>query len=1076
MELNIEDIIAEISTIPNKLNLDHNSFKDLEEKFESNYDKLSSSISKSVLLDSIGTLATLKLFQGLKVKDEEKVTALKEFRNYLNKSDKLEINQKRSFALKGFYYFFQGDFKQSVKYFDNARDIDPYYLPHMLGRGLVEYQRKDYKLALGYFKQVFQLYRHIMPKAAYIMGLCYLSLSKLELADKCFNYMNKYNLGNQTENHIAIAIVRHRSNDADGYYYHLIEAFKNSPGINDINTCLNLAEHYFFKKDFDKATKLTKLGIRQADNLMGEYKGFEKSGRNDYYELRSRLSYMLGFIEHSTKSPEGLTEAYKHYKSALQSNPFNYSAQFGLAQILYYQRNYAEANECLETILNKLPEHLCRDCYTVIPHVYMRLNKEQKAYEAFDKVMKYFPNNTNVLVDYVSYLEVSDPKKSLDIYEKILECADKDRIEPEILNNMAVAFIQNKNFAKALSILERAKVDLESQNNDPNKIKALGIIVDYNRARIFQKQDLLFQAAKIYQTIVAQNPLFYECYLHLAKIYALQGDNIAFAETINTAMYICYKTLSASKIEFPFYLQIAQLIKLQSFNEALDYMSKIKRQDTFLLLYRASILYNFVVYNRSNINEAKKYIKHAAEICSMILRNKEETNNIYAANIVACLLAERGRVNDSLTIFRSFQDILDNNSPLLYNLAVAEYIAGNAEKAVIILESPKLYYKLRYNSLYALLNVLLEKYTQAEKVLKYRYIREPSLAGLYNYVACLHKRVKDLFTKKEARINDVELLNDSLKYCERVFDFINNSISPKVATALNGAIDKAEIERRSFYDLKRYCEKQLFYLQQNQDNYHKMMDKELEKRKQMKMSLEQRKQQMEIEKNKVIQKVEEKQKEELSKEELMELRAKEAMEMAKSLMADIKVQQAEIRQPVKRTKKEKVKSDSDGEDKELMKENKIPKIGKKIKKDKAKLKHERSNRDESDVDSFIAGDITDSDEVDDEKPYEEGDFSDESANNAIYDPLHNYKNDTTKTKALAEAEPKRLTRKSQPITKKPHYESESEPDEPFNPNESPSISESPEKQPEVKDVNEDIYISKHRPNKKLLIDDYDEDE
>lgn len=1076
MDQNIDSIIVDLKQLPNNLNSDLPFFRLLEQNFEANYDKLTTALPNPEILNSLGLFATIKLFQGLRAKDDQKVSFLKEFRTYLNKSDKIEINQKRSFALKGLYYFYQGDFKQSLKYFDNARDIDSGYLLHMLGRGLVEYQRKEYKAALQNFKQVFQLYRHIVPKAAYAMGLCYFNLNRLDMAEKCFSYMIKNNLGSHSENHIAVAIVKYKLGNPDGYYAHIMEAFDGGEGLKDLNTCLNLAEHYFFKKDFEKASKLAKIGVKLTDDILGEYKGFDKSGRNDYHELKSIFSYILGFVEHSAKHNDGLTEAYKYYKSALQSNPLNYAAQFGLAQILYYQRNYVEANDCLETILSKLPEHMCRDCYTLIPHVYMRLNKEQQAFEAFEKVMKYFPNNPGVFIDYVSYLEVSNPKKALEIYEKILSCSDKEKIEPEILNNMAVAFIQNKNYSKALIIIEKAKKDLVENNYDQSKTKALSLIIDYNTARIYQKQNLDFQALHLYQDLTARNPLFYECYLHMASIYAKRSEQTMFNETLNTALYICYKTLSSSKIEYPFYLQIVELIKLQSFNEALDHMSKIKRQDTFLLLYRSSILYNLVAYNRGNLNEAKKHIKHTAELCSMILRNKEETNNIYAANIVASLLAERGRANDALKIFRSFQDILDNNSPLWYNLAVAEYVAGNFEKAIIILESPKSYYKLRYDVLYCLLNVLIEKYAHAEKVLKYRYLKEPGLFSLYNFVSCLHKKVKDLFIKKEAKIDNVDLLRDSLKLCERVFEFVNASISPKVTAVLNAAIDKTEIERRRFFDLKKNCEKQMFYLQQNQESYLKMMEKELEKRNQLKVSQEHRKQVLEMEKNQLTKKIEETEKIQMTKEEMMELRAKEAMKMANSLLEEIKVQQMEIKQPAKKFKKEKVKSEQDEDEIPRSKDNAVKKVGKKIKKQKTKIQHE-----ESEEDSFIAADLMESEESLNDKVYGESENEEESADEALYDPLNGYRDQNKQIKVQkTEPEPRRLTRKIRPVVKHDKSESDAVSEGSDNQMESPSVSESLEKpskgnQKNIKDVNEDIYIAKHRPNKKLLMDEEEEE-
>ena len=45
----------------------------------------------------------------------------KNLRLIFNKSDKIEINDKRTFVLKGFYFYFLNDIKQSNDYFENVK-------------------------------------------------------------------------------------------------------------------------------------------------------------------------------------------------------------------------------------------------------------------------------------------------------------------------------------------------------------------------------------------------------------------------------------------------------------------------------------------------------------------------------------------------------------------------------------------------------------------------------------------------------------------------------------------------------------------------------------------------------------------------------------------------------------------------------------------------------------------------------------------------------------------------------------------------------------------------------------------
>lgn len=60
----------------------------------------------------------------------------REVRTYFNKSDKIEISEKSTFTLKGFYYFYQNEIRQSSDYFENAKETDMSFMPSIIGRVL----------------------------------------------------------------------------------------------------------------------------------------------------------------------------------------------------------------------------------------------------------------------------------------------------------------------------------------------------------------------------------------------------------------------------------------------------------------------------------------------------------------------------------------------------------------------------------------------------------------------------------------------------------------------------------------------------------------------------------------------------------------------------------------------------------------------------------------------------------------------------------------------------------------------------------------------------------------------------
>lgn len=90
---------------------------------------------KSTKIKILTTLSSIYLAKAFSETDEKLRDELfREVRTYFNKSDKIEINEKSTFLLKGFYYFFQNEIKQSTDYFDNAKETDNSFVPCIIGR------------------------------------------------------------------------------------------------------------------------------------------------------------------------------------------------------------------------------------------------------------------------------------------------------------------------------------------------------------------------------------------------------------------------------------------------------------------------------------------------------------------------------------------------------------------------------------------------------------------------------------------------------------------------------------------------------------------------------------------------------------------------------------------------------------------------------------------------------------------------------------------------------------------------------------------------------------------------------
>ncbi len=90
-------------------------------------------------------MASHYLAKAIRETDEKlREEVFREVRTFFNKSDKIEISEKSTFALKGFYYFYQNEIRQSSDYFENAKETDMSFVPSIVGR-------VGFSLILGYF-------------------------------------------------------------------------------------------------------------------------------------------------------------------------------------------------------------------------------------------------------------------------------------------------------------------------------------------------------------------------------------------------------------------------------------------------------------------------------------------------------------------------------------------------------------------------------------------------------------------------------------------------------------------------------------------------------------------------------------------------------------------------------------------------------------------------------------------------------------------------------------------------------------------------------------------------------------
>lgn len=162
---------------------------------------------------------------------------------------------------------------------------------------------------------------------------------------------------------IGLAIIAKRQNQIDNYYSRLSQIYRIEP--NNIVLISYLADHYFYKKDFERAKKLIGQGLKSIDSqvLISKPERRTPPIRIDMMTIKSKFYYMLGFMAHELE--EKFDNAFRYYKLAADINPDNSAAHFGLGQVYLGMKNYQESIDNFEKIVNSRPEFDCSDCFRV---------------------------------------------------------------------------------------------------------------------------------------------------------------------------------------------------------------------------------------------------------------------------------------------------------------------------------------------------------------------------------------------------------------------------------------------------------------------------------------------------------------------------------------------------------------------------------------------------------------------------------------------------------------------------------------------------------------------------------------
>ncbi|CAO2823169.1 unnamed protein product [Amaranthus hypochondriacus] len=712
---------------------------------------------------------------------------------YYNKASRIDMHESSTWVGKGQLLLAKGDVEQAFNTFKIVLDGDPDNVPALLGQASVQFNRGRYSESLELYKRALRVYPDCPGAVRLGIGLCRYKLGQFEKARQAFERVMQLDPEN-VEAHVALGVLDLHANDAVGIrrgMERMLLAFEIYP-YNALS--LNyLANHFFFTGQHFLVEQLTETALAVTNHGPTKAHSYYNLARSYHskgdYEKAGR--YYMASVKESSKPQEFVL-------------PF-----YGLGQVQLKLGDYRSALSNFEKVLEVYPEN----CETLkaLGHIYAILQHTDKALEVLRKVTRIEPRDAQAFLDLGEILISSDSGAALEAYRtahSLLKKGGED-IPIELLNNIGVLHFERGEFELAeqtfkdalgsgvwlslingkennyvtdavTALLQYKDVQmfrhLEEEGNSVelpwNKVSAI-----FNLARLFEEVHKTQSAILLYRLILYKYPEYVDALLRLAAIAKARSNIQLSIELVGEALRVNDKCPSALAVLGCLELKNDEWVKaketFRAANEAADGKD-----------FYASVCLGNWNYFAALVSELKKQVKHipvhlekAKEIYSNVL--KKCTANLYAANGLGMILAEKGQFDVSKEIFTQVQEagsgtIFSQMPDVWINLAHVYFAQGNHTLALKMYQN--CLRKFFYNTESQLLLYLARTYYEAEQwqdskraLLRAMHLSPSNYTLRFNIGVVMQKFSASLLNKEKRSADEMRTTVSELEIAISVF-------------------------------------------------------------------------------------------------------------------------------------------------------------------------------------------------------------------------------------------------------------------------------------------------------------------
>ena len=534
--------------------------------------------------------------------------------------------------------------------------------PVRLGIGACQYKLGDYKTAKLAFARVLKLDDRNV-EAMLGLALCELSLHDI-----------------RSQQHLDSVATAMRL---------LERAFALDPHNQAVNNVI--ADNLLMSEEYDKVEVLTRAALQNN----------AETARN-----RAKAAFNQARALHGRGA---IPQAQALYNAATQLDESYVPPYFGLGQIALAKGDVKSAWQYMDRAHGEFGESIT--VTRMFAHLCASTGKSEQAAEMFREVVKQGGSDLEAMLELGELLENEDPKASVKAYSaalKILAANGEEGPVTAIHNNIGVLNVQLGKFKEAREALNKA---LESLGGDADQLagklkgakakKELppGVAsIAFNLALLEEHEGNAAAAEARYNALLTAQPDYVDSILRQAKIRAERGDYDLALERTNEA--ITAKGDNADAIALAGWI----LLKAKRWGEAEQQFESLRNlpkpavgsnakektltHDEYAMVSAANAAYYSAlkegIVRRSDPKVAKREEEHYERAYSLYQKTLQKNgSNVFAANGLGIVLAERGRIDEAKTVFQLVQEGMAArgaiNADILINqghvhLAKAQYV------------------------------------------------------------------------------------------------------------------------------------------------------------------------------------------------------------------------------------------------------------------------------------------------------------------------------------------------------------------------------------------------------------------